>query len=269
MPVTKKTVHVKLGMRRSYFFPIASRPAGQHPTYSGVLDMGEAVLGHLAVTYASGDIPGDDRTVLHVENFISAQLDAETTCSELELTANIYGRKFADGVETSHIDDMPPDGAYGYIEPFLKADKSFVYRAVFLYLVTPMPAQEKDDSDTRRNDFNPVMNAVSYLVTADDSGAWRDRKEFNSMTDAEAWIMDKGGAASAFPVSVTVVGDGSATPSGTTYVTSGADLTLTFSSTPTAVYDNSVDVTESVEDDTYTIEAAAAPHDIIVIFPTT
>ena len=89
------------------------------------------------------------------------------------------------------------------------------------------------------------------------------------MADAEAWIMDKAGAASAFPVSVTVVGNGSATPSGTTYVTSGADLTLTFSLTPTAVYDNSVDVTESVEDDTYTIEAAAAPHDIIVIFPTT
>lgn len=268
MPLTKKTVHVKLGMRRSYFFPITSEPANAHPVYGGALDMGEAVMGHLAVTYASGDIPGDDRTVLHVENFISGQLDAETTCSELELTANIYGRKFADGVETSHIDDAPPDGAYAYVEPFLRADKSFVYRAVFLYKTTPMPSQEKDDSDTRKNDFNPVMNAVSYQVLADNSGAWRDRKEFNSMSDAEAWIMEKGGANTAYSVTVTVTGPGTATPSGTSYVTAGADLTLTFSSTPTAVYDNSADVTASVEDDTYTIEAAAAPHDVIVIFPT-
>ena len=269
MPVTKKTVHVKLGMRRSYFFPIASKPANAHPVYSGCIDMGEAVMGHLAVTYAAGDIHGDDRAVMHVENFVSGQLDAETTCSELEISAQIYGRSFADGVEASHIDDAPIDGGYGYIEPFLLADKSMVFRAVYLYQLTPMPAQEKDDSDTRKNDFNPVMNAVSYYVTADNSGAWRDRKEFPSLADAEAWIMEKGGANSSFPVTVTVTGPGTATPSGTTYVGAGADLTLTFSSTPTAVFDNSADVTESVSNDAYTIAAAAAPHDIIVIFPTT
>jgi len=265
----KKTVHVKLGMRRSYFFPIASKPANAHPVYTGVVDMGEAVMGHLAVTYASGDIPGDDRNLLHMESFVSGQLDAETTCSELEISAQIYGRKFVNGVETSNIDDVPIDGGYGYIEPFLRADKSMVYRSVFLYQLTPMPSQEKDDSDTRKNDFNPVMNAVSYSVSADNTGDWRDRKEFPTLAAAEAWIMEKGGADSAFPVTVTVTGPGSATPSGTTYVGTGADLTLTFSSTPTAVFDNSVDVTESVAEDAYTIEAAAAPHDIIVIFPTT
>ena len=267
MPVTKKTVHVKLGMRRSYFAPITSRPAGQHPVYGAIADMGEAVLGHLAVTYASGDIHGDDRGLLHVENFVSGQLDAETTCSELELSALVYGRRYVGGIETSHIDDAPPDGGYGYIEPFLKADKSLVFRSVFLYNVSAMPAQEKDDSDTRKNDFNPVMNAVSYYVAADDTGAWRDRKEFLTEAAAEAWILEKFGSNEAFPVSVTVTGAGTATPSGVTYVASGADLTLTFSGTPSAVFDNSEDVTEAVENDAYTIEAAAAPHDVIVIFP--
>ena len=137
-----KTVHVKLGMRRSYFAPITARPGTGHPTYGTVLDMGEAVLGHLAVTYATGDIFGDDASRLHLEQFISGQLDTETTCSELELAAAVYGRKFVDGVETSNKDDAAPDGGYGYIEPFLKADKTMVFRAVFLYNVTPMPSQE-------------------------------------------------------------------------------------------------------------------------------
>ena len=140
-----KTVHVKLGMRRSYFAPIVARPANAHPTYGTVLDMGEAVLGHLAVTYATGDVFGDDASRLHLEQFISGQLDTETTCSELELAAEVYGRKFTNGVETSNKDDAAPDGGYGYIEPFLKADKTMVFRAVFLYNFKPAVDAEYAD----------------------------------------------------------------------------------------------------------------------------
>lgn len=189
-----KTVHVKLGMRRAYFAPIATHPANAHPTYGTVLDTGEAVLGNLAVTYMSGDVYGDDAARLHVENFVSGQLDVETTCSELEISSQIYGRTLSEGQETSHIDDAPPAGGFGYIEPFITAAKSMVYRAVFLYNVTAMPSAEKDDSATRRNDFNPTMNAVSYYVTPDNTGAWRERKEFPSEAAADTWLMTMFGA---------------------------------------------------------------------------
>lgn len=265
-----KTVHVKLGMRRSYFAPIAARPANAHPTYGSVLDMGEAVLGHLAVTYATGDVYGDDASRLHVEQFISGQLDTETTCGELELAAAVYGRKFVDGVETSNKDDAAPDGAFGYIEPFLRADKSLVFRAVFLYSVTPMPSQEKDDSDTRKGDFNPVNNAVSYFVAADDTGDWRDRQEFNSEVAADAWLMDKfGSAAAGHTVTVRTTGAGTVTPAGASFVEDNGQLALSFSVAPTKVYDNSVDVTSSVSNKVYTISAIAADHDVLVIFPAT
>ena len=262
-----KTVHAKLGMRRSYFAPIASMPQNGHPTYGTVLDLGEAVLGHLAVTYSTGDIYGDDAARLHMENFLSGQLDAETTCSELELSAAVYGRSLTDGMETSHIDAAPPAGGYGYIEPFIKADKTRVYRAVFLYNVTAMPSQEKDDSDTRKNDFNPVMNAVSWFVAADNTGDWRDRKEFATEQAADDWIMQKFGAANGFVVSVRSSGAGKVTPGGAVTVASGGTLALSFSAVPTVVYDNSADVTSSVSNKTYTISNAAADHDIVVIFP--
>ena len=264
-----KTVHVKLGMRRSYFAPITARPGTGHPTYGTVLDMGEAVLGHLAVTYATGDIFGDDASRLHVEQFISGQLDTETTCSELELAAAVYGRTFTNGVETSNKDDAAPDGGYGYIEPFLKADKTMVFRAVFLYNVTPMPSQEKDDSDTRKGDFNPVNNAVSYFVAPDDTGDWRDRQEFNSEAAADAWLMSKFGSAAGHTVTVRTTGAGTVTPAGASFVAAGEDLALTCSVAPTKVYDNSADVTSSVANKVYTIQDIAADHDVLVIFPAT
>lgn len=262
-----KTVHVKLGMRRSYFAPITSRTPGQHPSYGTVLDMGEAVLGHLAVTYATGDIFGDDAARTHMETFVSGQLDAETTCAELELSAEVYGRTMTSGMETSNIDDAPPAGGYGYIEPFLKADKSKVYRAVFLYDVTAMPSQEKDDSDTRKNDFNPVMHAVSYHVAADDKGDWRDRKEFATEADADSWLMAQFGSSNGYAINIRTTGAGQAEPSGTVMVASGSSRQISFTVNPTAVYDNSADVTNSVSAKKYTVSNAAANHDIVVIFP--
>ncbi len=264
----KRTVKVKLGMRRSYFAPIVSEPENAHPVYGPVLDMGEAVLGHLAVTYSSGDVHGNDRNKLHLELFTSYQLDAETTCDDLELSAAVYGRRYVDGMETSHMDDAPPYGGYGYIEPFIKADKSVVFRAVALYKLTAMLSQEKDDSDTRKNDFNPVMNAVSYSGVADNTGDWRDRKEFPSEAEADAWLMGVFGGAVAHTVRVTVTGTGAVTPPGVSLVQDGQDAVLTLSAAPTALYDNSVLMTDAVAEGlTYTIEGVNADHDVLVIFP--
>ena len=57
MAATKSTVKVPIGMRRSWFFPIATEPDSAKPTYSEKLDMGAAVKGYLTVTTASASIP--------------------------------------------------------------------------------------------------------------------------------------------------------------------------------------------------------------------
>lgn len=193
MPITKRTVKVPLGMRRSYFFPISTEPAAAHPTYGNPLDMGEAVKGYLTVQSMAGDIYGDDVSLLHDTAFVSAQAEVETTCSDLELNSTLFGHTYADGLETSGKDDRSPYGAYAFIEPILKADKALSYRATFLYKCSANQDSEKTEADTRKNDFNPKYNAVTFAVVADNLGSWRARKDFDSLSAADAWIMTQGG----------------------------------------------------------------------------
>ena len=185
---TIQRVHIPLGMQGSYFYPITAKPTGAHPTYGAPLDMGAAVKGYLSFTSLSGGVYGDDMEQLHFDNFVSAQLDAETTCSDLSNNAVVFGHTYAEGKETSNINDTPPDGGYGFVEPILRKDKTLIYRATFLYLVSARLDSEKTEADTRKGDFNPKNNAVSYNVNADETGDWRDRQEFDTYAKAKAFL---------------------------------------------------------------------------------
>ena len=186
-----------LGMRKSYFYPIKTTPDNAHPTYDTALDMGSAVKGYLAITTASGEIVGDDQILHSVESFVSAQLDAETNLSDLEINAKLFGHKYAESTgEDSGKDDTPISGGYGFIEPIIKDDKTTVFRATALYHCTPMPSSEKQEADTRKpTEFSPKTNAVSYKVLADNSGAWRNRQDYDTLAAAEAGLKKIVGAA--------------------------------------------------------------------------
>ena len=155
-----KAVKTPLGMVSSYFFPFASEPVGTHPVYGDKVDMGAAVKGYLSLTTASGDITGDDAMLLYFEQFVSGQVDVETTLSDLEVNAKLYGHSYKAGRETAKGEDSAPNGAYAFIEPILKKDKTLVYRASFFYKVTAMLSAEKQEADTRKSDFNPKMPAL-------------------------------------------------------------------------------------------------------------
>ena len=184
-----KTVKVPIGMRSSYFAKIKTEPANAHPTYDTVLDMGAAVKGYINITSATSEIFGDDIALLHGENFVSAQADVETTKNELELNAALFGHAYSesDG-EASNADDVAPAGAYAFIEPIMDKSKKITYRATFLYKVQPMLNSEKTEADTKKNDFNPKMNAISFFVMPDNTGDWRARKEFDTEAAAESYI---------------------------------------------------------------------------------
>ena len=107
MAATKSTVKVPIGMRRSWFFPIATEPDSAKPTYSEKLDMGAAVKGYLSVTTASASIPGDDITQVEIEKFVNGQLDVETTMSDLETNSKLYGHTYdAENGEVSSSEDI-------------------------------------------------------------------------------------------------------------------------------------------------------------------
>lgn len=199
MPDTTSTVKMPLGMRRSWYFPITSEPTGKKPVYGEKIDMGAAVKGYLSVTTASASIPGDDITQVEIEKFVSGQLDAETTMSDLEVNAKIYGHKYSEETgEVSSSDDVSPNGGYAFIEPILKKDKSIIFRATCLHKVSAMPSSEKQEADTKKSgELSPKNNAVSYKVMEDATGAWRTRKDLETLAAAEAFIQSTFTAAAA------------------------------------------------------------------------
>ena len=59
-----------------------------------------------------------------------------------------------------------------------------------------MPSSEKQEADTRKpTEFSPKTNAVSYKVLADNSGAWRNRQDYDTLAAAEAGLKKIFGAA--------------------------------------------------------------------------
>lgn len=190
MPIAKSTVKVPLGMRRSWYFPITSEPDNKKPVYGEKLDMGSAVKGYLSVVTASASIPGDDITQVEIEKFVSGQLDAETTMSDLEVSAKIYGHTYSEAAgEVSSSNDVSPNGGYAFVEPILLKDKTIVFRATCLHKVSAMASSEKQEADTKKSgELSFKNNAVSYKVMEDNTGAWRTRNDFASMSEAETFI---------------------------------------------------------------------------------
>lgn len=186
----KSTVKVALGMRHSWFFPIVGEPEAAHPQYDTKIDMGHAVKGYLAVTTVSAEIPGDDDIQVAIDKFASGQLDVETTMSDLEVNAKLFGHHYTDeDGEVSGEDDAATLGGYAFVEPIMKKDKTVEYRASCFFKTQPIPSAEKQEADTKKGtEITPKMNAVSLKVFRDASGKWRQRKDFATLKEADTWI---------------------------------------------------------------------------------
>lgn len=187
-----KIVKVPIGMRKSYWAPITAEPDAAHPTYGTILDMGAAVSGTLTITTATFSLYGDDVEQVSDESFVSAQIDAETTCSDLEINSTLYGHTYVESSgEDSGKDDHAPYGGYGYMEPVMLKDKSIIFRATFIRRCTAIASSEKADAATRSESITPQTNKVSLKCTADATGSWRARKEFTGSgaeAAADTWL---------------------------------------------------------------------------------
>lgn len=195
MAIQKSKVKMPLGMQTLDFWPIKSEPDTGHPTYDTSVNLGAAVKGYLSITTVSASIPGDDITQLEDEVFTSAQLDTETTMSELSVNAKLFGHAFTEatddaaGGEVSKSSDRAKPGGLSFIEPILLKDKTVVYRATCLFKTQAMPSSEKQEADTKKQgELSPKNNAVSFKVMEDNSGSWRQRQDFESVAAAKSFI---------------------------------------------------------------------------------
>lgn len=261
-----QTVRVKekYGLVYSAFFPVASEPDNSHPIYGQEIDLGAAVRAYLTINYATAQAYGDDRAQLDIKEFVSAQLDAETLLSDLEVDAKLYGSSYEGGVATDNVMDTAKPGGYAYIQK-LKTRTGTIFRAVYLYYTTP--SLNADNADTRNASITFMNNAITCSVLADNTGAWRARQDFTSEADAKAWIRGLVSAVSggAYTVTVDCYGNMTADKAGTGYYTSGSSVAISFSPAPTKLYDNGQDVTASVSGGKYTLSSMSANHQIVAI----
>lgn len=197
MPLTSSKVKAPLGMQTLDVWPIAVEPDNAHPTYEASVNLGAAVKGYLTVTTATATIPGDDIVQVEDEVFASAQLDTETTMSDLQINATLFGHSYSDAAgEESKSSDRAKLVGLSFIEPVLKKDKSVVYRATCLRKACAMASSEKQEADTRKpGELNPKMNVVSFKIFEDNAGSWRLRNDFATKAEAEAFIKKTFGAA--------------------------------------------------------------------------
>ena len=112
------------------------------------------------------------------------------------------------------------------------------------------------------------MNAVSLRVMKDNADAWRERQEFPTQSEAEAFIDSLAGGTAAYGVTITHIGTGTSNPGeGTTYVTAGQSLAIDFGiKDPTALYDNATNVTSNLAAHKYTVSSIAAAHEIVAVW---
>ena len=197
MAIAKSKVKAAVGMMTSHYWPIKAEPENAHPQYDAAIDMGAAVKGYISVATASASIPGDDIAQVEIEKFTGGQFDAETTMSELEVNAKIYGHTYDEnGIEISSSEDVSPNGGYSFIEPFLTKEKKTIYRATCLMKVSAMASSEKQEADTKKpGELSPKMNVVSYKILEDNKRVWRQREDFETLEAAEQFIRTTFGAA--------------------------------------------------------------------------
>lgn len=183
-------VKTPVGMVTSNWYPITAEPDNAHPTYAEAVDMGAAVKGYLTITTASSEIPGDDIIQVSADEFVSCQADVETTLDDLELNSMLYGHTYSvESGEVSNAADSAKPGAYSFIQSILKKDKTKVFRGTILFKCTAVSSSEKQEADTKKpGELSPKMNAVQLKCVPDNSGAWRQRKEFDTQEATEEWI---------------------------------------------------------------------------------
>lgn len=260
-------VKEKYGLVLSLFYPITSEPAGKHPVYGPRVDLGAAVRDYLTINYAEAKAYGDDVAQLALREFVDGQLQIETLLSDLEVDAALYGSRMESGVLYDHVDDSSNSGAHACIQK-LKTKAGVVYRVVFYFYVTP--SMNADNADTRGQSIAFMNNSITANVLADATGHWRARADKHSREEAEAFIEGLVSAVSggAHVITVDHFGGDEDGKGDTVYVNNGENGRVVFTKAPTVLYDNAVDVTGQVQDNTYTINAVSTSHKLVAIYST-
>lgn len=179
-------VKVPFGLLNLEFWPVTATPAAAHPTYGEPVSLGAAVKFYITVQLAEGSIYGDDVLQLSASEFSGADVQTETLLSDLEVQSKLFGAQYsADGGLVSGANDVVVTGALRGVQK-LKTKTGVIYRAVLLYQTTPIVSDFQ--ADTKGESVSFLTNPINFKAYADNTGAWRHMKDFDTLEAAETWL---------------------------------------------------------------------------------
>jgi hypothetical protein len=256
----------KIGFKLLAWAKILSETSSALPTFDTGKIIGKAISANLAVTNAEGTLYADNEIAEEISEFSSALLTAEAADIALADLAALYGADYVSGeLQFGGADNAPYGGLGGY--QVVSVNNVRKYRAYFMPKGKATVPDETDNTKTNSISFGTQPLRIKFMTPL--FGKWRYIKEFATEAAARAYVETKLNVAVWHEVNVQVNGAGageSASPTGITYAANAGSFALTITGTPTALYDNGVDVVESIADGVYTIASVTAAHNIAVIF---
>lgn len=253
----------KIGYKKFYWAKMATEPETSIPTYKKGLLLGKAVSANLAVTNAEGELYADDQLAEYIKEFSSAQLTAQVDHISLENQATVYGAQYVDDELLHNVNDTPPYGGTGGFQTLIHENVR-KYRAwVFPKAKASIP---DEDMTTRGNNVSFGTQPIDMKIMAPKFGPWKRVKEFSTEAAADAYVQNMLNVGEWFKAQIMLMGEGSASHNGTTYVASGEKMEITFSKAPTKLYVNGEDKTSGISGNKYTVESVTADQKICAIF---
>ena len=253
-----------IGCKHPCFAPFNGvDPANAMPSYGDGVVLGRLISANLTINNATGEEYSDDAMSDSISEFASGSLAMETNDLADAAYVAIYNATLANSEVVDSVNDVIPNGGLAYYKK-IRRNGATKYQCCFYPKVRAVLGN--DNAQTKGNSINFQSEALTFTILAPNAGNWRYRATFDTEAAAIAWVESKVNVAAYHVVNIQKSGTGTVSPDKVAYVPEGENLVITFSTTPSAVYDNGADVTSSVSSKKYTITAVSEDHDVIAAF---
>lgn len=255
-----------MGLKYVAWSKMATEPSDTAPTYNTGLVIGKAVSSGLAISNAEAELYANDMLAEYVSEFSSAMLSMEIDNIALANQAVLYGTTFVNDELQFNAEDSAPYGGVGGYQ-ILMVGGVRKYRAWFF----PKAKAAVPDwaGTTKGKSITLGTQPMKMKIMAPNYGPWYCVKEFVTEAAAKAYIDTRLNVAGWHAIDIQVQGANGTkyvSQSGTAYAAAASVYELAITGTPTALYDNGINVLASITGGKYTLANVTADHAIAVIF---
>lgn len=172
--------------------PIIGKRTGAKK-YSAPSALGKAVSMSITPNYNEASLYGDDALAEYDKYFKDADVTLGTTTIPMEMHNTLFGHTVNAEEKTVSSNANDENNYVGVgIMSVEKVDGTTTYAAMFIYKVKF--SEPSDEFTTRGDSIEYKTPSISGKASAEDDGAWKETKTFDTEKEALAWIYTQFGA---------------------------------------------------------------------------